>query len=110
MLTMRPRPLLRRAGRAKRVRRSVDIKVSSHAACQALSSKSSKPPAGGPPGLLTRMRSPPNRWGGECRGARPQALDLCGRFFEHVLSPSEERDIAALAREREGARTAHPRR
>ena len=61
MLTMRPRPLSRSAGRARRVSRSVDISVSSQARCQASSSKSSKLPAGGPPVLLTRMSMCPKR-------------------------------------------------
>src|SRR5579871_2788540 len=61
MVTTRPRPLSRRAGRARRVNRTVDISVSSQAARQSSSSNWSKLPAGGPPVLLTRISAPPNR-------------------------------------------------
>src|SRR5579862_3406334 len=61
MVTTRPRPLSRRAGSARRVNRMVDISVSSQAARQSSSSNWSKLPAGGPPVLLTRTSTPPNR-------------------------------------------------
>ncbi len=57
---IRPLPLFRRWGMARRENRTVLNKVSSKAECQADSSNDSNFPNGGPPALLTRISRRPN--------------------------------------------------
>src|SRR4051794_4242644 len=58
-LMIRPRPLLRRCGRQRFVRRIAEKRRSSSASLSASSSSPAAGPAGGPPPLFTRMSSPP---------------------------------------------------
>lgn len=60
ILMMRPLPVLRRWGMTRRLRRTVLSRLSSKADCQALSSKDSNLPKGGPPALLTSISIFPN--------------------------------------------------